>query len=43
MYIAYCLNVGHAEYDAVSQKELQKKKLLKKNRKRKRKAVKLSE
>ena len=39
MYIAYWLNVGHAEYDVVSQR-LQSKK---KNRKRKRKAVKLSE
>ena len=39
MYIAYWLNVGHAEYDAVSQRLHPKKKI----EKEKEKAVKLSE
>ena len=32
IYIAYWLNVGHAEYDAVSQKATEQKKKIKKEK-----------
>ena len=41
MYIAYWLNVGHVEYDAVSQKATEQKKNIKKKSKKKKKSSKV--